>query len=82
MEGAFKVVRREVSGYPWNQENTPLEIHAKGKRVPFWHEYNGSAGPMPFSTLYQGTFPEEEDIVLIPYGCTTLRITEFPVTNR
>lgn len=82
VEGAFKVVRREVSGYPWNQENTPLEIHAKGKRVPFWHEYNGSAGPMPFSTLYQGTFPEEEDIVLIPYGCTTLRITEFPVTNR
>ena len=82
VEEAFKVVRRDVSGYPWNQENAPLEIYAKGKRVPFWHEYNGSAGPLPFSTLYQGTFPEEEDIVLIPYGCTTLRITEFPVTNR
>lgn len=79
---AFEVVWKGMNGYPWNLEGAPLEIHAKAKRVPFWHEYNGSTGPIPFSTLYQGSFPEAEDIVLVPYGCTTLRITEFPVTSK
>lgn len=78
----FTVVEREVSGYPWNLENAPLEIRTTGKRIDEWQMYGGSAGPLPFSTQYQGTVGPEEEIVLIPYGCTTLRITEFPITNQ
>lgn len=78
----FKIVEKPIRDYPWTLENAPIEIHAKGKRMNEWSLYNGSAGPQPYSTQYQIETMPEEDIVLIPYGCTTLRITEFPVTRK
>lgn len=82
LDKAFQVVRKPIDGYPWNVENAPIEIHTQGKRMAEWTLYNGSAGPLPYSTQYQVSTLPEEDIVLIPYGCTTLRITEFPVTKK
>lgn len=82
LEKSFKVVEKPLSGYPWSLRNAPIEIHAKGRRINEWAMYNGSAGPQPYSTQYQLETLPEEDIVLIPYGCTTLRITEFPVTRK
>ena len=79
---AFKVVERNTEGYPWNLENAPLEIHARACRIAGWEQYGGNAGPLPYSTQYQAELGDIEEIVLIPYGCTTLRITEFPVTSQ
>ena len=53
----------------------------RSTRIAHWGMYNGSAGPLPYSNQYQAELGEEETITLIPYGCTTLRITEFPVTH-
>jgi hypothetical protein len=77
----FEVVKKPVSkgAYPWNPENAPLEIRTKGVIIPFWTLYDGSAGPLPYSEQYQLKTDPAVDIALIPYGCTTLRITEFPV---
>lgn len=77
----FQVIVNDVKGYPWNVENAPIEIKTKGKRMVDWRLYNGSSGPLPFSVQYQAETMPEEEITLIPYGCTTLRIAEFPITR-
>jgi hypothetical protein len=78
----FKVIKKEYSNaYPWKADNAPIEIVTKGRRMPQWTLYNGSAGPLPYSLQEQLPPGNEELITLIPYGCTTLRITEFPVSK-
>ena len=79
----FEVVKRKVStdSYPWNPENAPIEIRTRGVIIPSWTLYNGSAGPLPYSEQYQLKTTLNEAITLIPYGCTTLRISEFPVVK-
>ena len=42
-------------------------------------------GPIPYSRMYGNPVirdKREDTIRLIPYGCTTLRISEFPVIFR
>ena len=82
VEKDFQVIQKDWKGYPWNTENAPVEIKTKGKRMKEWQLYNGSSGPLPYSPQYQIDTTTEEEITLIPYGCTTLRITEFPVTRK
>ena len=38
--------------------------------------------PLPYSMTNGLVAEKEEPIVLIPYGCTSLRISQFPVTGR
>lgn len=83
MDENFKIVRKDILAgtYPWNQENAPIEIQTKGVIIPFWTMYNGSAGPLPYSRQYQLKTDPPENISLIPYGCSTLRISAFPVVK-
>ena len=59
-------------------ENAPLVIKCTGRELLDWKAYRGSAGQIPFFTQQGRNVGEEETIELIPYGCTTLRITESP----
>lgn len=69
--------------WPWNEENAPIRITTPAVRVTNWTEYNRMAGPLPYSFMYAlPTSSEKEQIELIPYGCTTLRITEFPMKGQ
>lgn len=80
---AFEVIvdsEKLKSAYPWNLESAPIRIIAKAKKIPTWTLYNEMTGPLPFSV--QHSAEPVEEITLIPYGCTTLRISEFPLVWR
>ncbi len=72
-------VKDKLAAYPWNLANAPISVKIKANRLPAWILEKNSAGKLP-STSWPGRTVEkkEEEITLIPYGCTTLRISEFP----
>lgn len=83
LQSKFKVVKSElVSDRPWSVKNSPVFIEAEGVLLPRWQLYNGSAGPLPYSPQPMPKDGKITTVTLIPYGCTTLRISEFPVVTR
>ena len=79
-EEMFKVsVRPLGSEYPWNLEAAPITIRAKALVIGGWEKYRGSCGPVNYFDQGASDVTGEAEIELVPYGCTTLRITEFPI---
>jgi len=74
----------KVANYPWTLDAAPIIIKTTGKEIPSWKLYGDMAGPLPYSNIYNENEPVQPDqqITLVPYGCTKLRISEFPVVNK
>lgn len=77
---SFEVVKSpRVSSQPFTLENAPVELHAKGKRIPQWEmQPNGLVGEIQPSFGEVRSDEPVDDITLIPMGCARLRISVFP----
>jgi hypothetical protein len=69
-----------VGDLPFSPDGAPVSVVARGKRVPEWQMRDGSAADVPSGPL--SSQEALELVVLIPYGCTNLRVAEFPVLHR
>ena len=68
---------RPIGECPFSPDGAPIRVTVKGKLVPEWIIEHSAAGPAPKSPI-QSTQPVAY-LTLIPYGCTKLRVTEFPL---
>lgn len=68
----------------WNLDHAPIEIIASAKKIPSWKIVNDVA-PSPVTDrtgIFRGTVEDkEEQLTLVPYGCTKVRIVAFPVVS-
>ena len=90
---SFKIRKNDITKYPfsdigemiyneesdqyqaWNYE-APVVLEVKGKKIPGWGMKNNSSDDPPESPVISSE--PFEILELVPYGCTRLRITEFP----
>lgn len=80
-QSGFEIVKNKTTGkYPWNLENAPVTLVTKGKKLPQWQLYNHMPGPLPHN-FTSSVEKQANRITLVPYGCSTLRIAQFPVVN-
>jgi hypothetical protein len=75
-ERAIRFEERPVGASPFAPAGAPLLAHVKGRRLAGWDLERNAAAPPPQSPATSDA--PLEDLTLIPYGCTDLRVTEFP----
>lgn len=83
-EVSVRFEEKPIGDQPFSPAGAGVVATAKGQRIPAWKLERGWAGEISLGerALSDPARPIStepiEDITLLPYGCTNLRITEFP----
>lgn len=78
---------RPVGERPFSPDGAGVAATARARRLPEWKIQHGWAGERSSSDRSwadpgRRDAPQpEETVTLVPYGCTNIRITEFPTTD-
>lgn len=73
----FTVMAGEIGNIPFSEENSPIKLRTKMQKIDWGCEdgYSNVCAKIPQS---QKTTADAEEMIMIPYGCTKLRMTEMP----
>jgi hypothetical protein len=75
-EAGIRFEERPVGEKPFSPEGAGMTAAAKGRKIAAWkmaHAWAAEFNPGPVESN-----ESLEDLTLIPYGCTNIRVTEFP----
>lgn len=77
-EGALEVNRNEIADIPFSSLVPPVTVKANVRKINWGLEdgYEDVCAKQPESRL---PISEKEEILLYPYGCSKLRMTELPL---
>jgi hypothetical protein len=84
LESSVVFEERPVGDRPFSPEGAGVVARARGRRIPAWRivqEWAGELSPPDVAWADPSRAPSDqpiEEVTLIPYGCTKIRITEFP----
>ena len=79
-EAAVEFLESPVGELPFSPAGAPVSAVVSARRLPAWQLVNGSAADTPVGPV-DSDEPREE-LTFIPYGCTNLRMTEFPPLRK
>ena len=76
-ETSVQFEARSVGDHPFSPEGAPVVAKVNGRAIPSWNLEKNAAAPPPQSPVRSSQSLQE--LELVPYGCTSLRVTEFPM---
>jgi uncharacterized protein len=81
-EQHIRVVEKNWEGeFPWNLDNAPIALKMTGAIYEDWKPVNDVPVLPGFWGKHIADKNLHKEITLVPYGCTILRITEFPIVG-
>ena len=77
---SLRFEERPVGERPFSPEGAGMAAKVMGRRLPNWRLAHGWAAE--FAPGLQESPEPLQELTLIPYGCTNIRVTEFPRLRR